>query len=428
MSYVFGADGNPIQKMVDELHQELTSEERELTVAVLGTSMESYQDSILNLYPVRQAVYEMHNEKVRTNHAVSRMSRNFDMKITGKSQAISTALSAILLKAHESEAGNEFDEPADLLIEAELSFETVLMSPEVRDVLHELDHSQSLKLLVQVESLRDRLVHSAVALAASRAAKRAANTAGDIIMYEDMVMVSLEGLMKAVAKFNPLQFDTPADAAQAFTTFITLTINGALANYESDNSRTVKIPRTTLDRFAPLKSAIEELGESAPLSDLAAYATRALFHRRGGEEMLSRDAAYTEEEVFELIKDTQDFVSLNVEVETVSDDPSDALSVSDQLVDDRPLPDEQADLNLQRGRMEVLIDKHIRGAEDALLMKLRYCLDSTILTCGEVSEIMLERGGKDVAKTYINKVDTELQDKLSRDPSARQVLEVFDGR
>ena len=170
------------------------------------------------------------------------------------------------------------------------------------------------------------------------------------------------------------------------------------------------------------------LGESAPLSDLAAYATRALFHRRGGEEMLSRDAAYTEEEVFELIKDTQDFVSLNVEVETVSDDPSDALSVSDQLVDDRPLPDEQADLNLQRGRMEVLIDKHIRGAEDALLMKLRYCLDSTILTCGEVSEIMLERGGKDVAKTYINKVDTELQDKLSRDPSARQVLEVFDGR
>ena len=158
MSYVFGADGNPIQKMVDELHQELTSEERELTVAVLGTSMESYQDSILNLYPVRQAVYEMHNEKVRTNHAVSRMSRNFDMKITGKSQAISTALSAILLKAHESEAGNEFDEPADLLIEAELSFETVLMSPEVRDVLHELDHSQSLKLLVQVESLRDRLV------------------------------------------------------------------------------------------------------------------------------------------------------------------------------------------------------------------------------------------------------------------------------
>lgn len=420
--FVFGADGNPVQKMIDELHEPLSVERRLRVVDTLDMAMRAFEIIILTRQDVRTAIYEMQNDKVNTGHAVSRMSRSFDMKVKGASQALSTEVSVGLNKAADIEDVDEFL-AIEILRDLKLDFYEVFDHESIR-VLWE-DDAAARNLWGNIEQCRTTLRSSVVALASNRAATRAKYTSGDVIMYEDLVMIALEGVWDAVEKFDPTKLGVQ-ESANTFTTFVTTRVNGALSNYESENSRTVRVPRTILNRFGPLKTALDELGD-ADHKDLAAYATKALYEKRGGVPV-PRAEAYTEEEVFELTKATQDFVSLNVEVETVSDNPSDELSLTDLVICDLPLPDQQADLNLQRERMERLIERTLSDPKDALLMKLRYCLDNQTMTYEDVSELVERQAGEKFSKTYIQRLDAELKDKLSRDKGAREIMEVYDGR
>lgn len=391
----------------------LSTKDRTELMQKLTSALISYESLALCNPRVRAEVYSVYNEKMISNHSLSKMSRAFTTKVKGASPILSEKVEQCISQAWEAEIDTRVNDAIFWLECVQLS-SRILMGDKIREVLS--TDPAAVSLINQIELIEYRLYQSIVALATNIGDQRASTLAGNIISREDIVQEALMAAWTGVQAFQPRGYKKAIDASKAFTTYMHNWILGMLMNYSRENSRTVHIPRKRMDRWGPVNEAANKLG-CGSYEDIALLATKILHDRK--DKKLSRGEVYTEEEVKDLMIAFQDETSLNA----TEDDGEFITHLADSVPADYLDPEKQVDSDKVNEKLSELVSEYCHG-DEYILMSLRYLGDS-FLSMSEVVKRYNELTGKRTNKATISLVEKDLKDRLKQDPRAKDLFEVL---
>lgn len=409
-------------KAVSKLSTPLSNEERVEVMTKLRHALHLYEGMILNSPDAREVIYRMYNEKVKMGHAISRLSRGFNMSKKGTNKLLARIVEDTMKSAFVAET--EYPNTAPFLLRGlELSYD-LLLHPEVTAAANSTCSAG--EVADRIEKLQDRLFRSVVKLASDIAVKKSRRTSGDVIAYEDMLHEAVLAARSGVKAYRPNDgYSTAEDSAAAFTTFIHVWVNGSLSKFESENSRTVKLPRTVIDRWVPVGEALGTL-EGGSYEDVAKLATKILHDKRqrSRNKKLGRSEVYTAEEVFELIIAVQETASLDLEFHA-DDTGAVRLSLSDLIRSEDPNPDDAVDTARLNRSITMLFQEYCTP-DQFLLMSLRWGMGE-VRGMKETADLFENHTGRRVTKSKIASIERLLFQKLKHDPRAKELFEVING-
>jgi hypothetical protein len=324
---------------------------------------------------------------------------------------------------------NRLPEAAATMFKLELSYE-ILMHKEALLVLSECGAYKALAALDGVKLNQAKLFAHVVQLVANRAQARHRACPGDTIQYGDFLHEGLIELLTYVTRFSPERYRSDAQAAKAFPKFIYNSLDGLLRKYENKNSRSVKIPRTVVDRWRSVREALDD-APNASMGDLAALATKKLYEKRqlSTGNKLTRAEAYTEDEVYMLIQVAQPVMSLN-ETESANEETEFDLEKFDSLPSGDPLPDEVVDKAQTKPLLIDLLKEYCGPDMDmylALLLKtgLR---DGNVLTLNAACEAFQKELGRTLPRSKLVGYEKGFHQSVAKSAAARAQHEVYSGR
>jgi hypothetical protein len=356
------------------------------------------------------------------------MSRRRNTSIKGLNQQLAYDIDKNLRMAADVD-NDRLEGAAEAILKSELSYD-ILMDKEALLILSECAAFKALERLDDIKLNHAKLFAHVVQLVASLAQARHRACPGDTLQYGDFLHEGLIELLTYVTRFYPGRYATNMEAATAFPKFIYNSLDGLLRKFEAKNSRSVKLPRTIVDRWRPVREALDD-APYASMGDLAALATKKLYEKRqlSTGNKLIRTEVYTEEEVYLLIQAAQPVMSLN-EPETASDLSDFDLEKFDALPSDAPLPDEVVDKAQTTPLLMGLLRDYCGSDMDmylALILKtgLR---DGTPLTLNEACAAFQHELGKPLSRSKLNEYEKGFHQSVAKNAAAKAQHEVYSGR
>jgi DNA-directed RNA polymerase sigma subunit (sigma70/sigma32) len=410
-----------VYKAVGSLHVDLSDDERTKTIKHLGEYLDLYETELLSLHTARVHIYNLFNTKVINEKVVSTLSRDFNMSIHGHNAKLEDRLQRLIPEAFKFDKEGKPLEAIETLKGARFKYSILLEMVDLVKACVNGPNPHAKKALIYfhyTESCRLELFNSIVKLATFLAKKLHVTLSGDIITEEDLIHESLLAAKEAVANYQPV-----CDG-KTFISFTTNWINGTISKYVNENTRTVAIPRTIIDRYRPVMEAMDILGESASLKTIAVFATDILRKKKNdsNSRQLKENEIYTEEEVFKLLQIMQDTASLDIEVNTDrSDDPT---TLGERLVSDLPSQEVSCDsLNVNNKLMSLI--KEQTSDEEYLLMKLRWG-GSKVLGLKQTAELYRRETNKPMNKGKVAEIERNVLQRLRESVAAgdNRLLEI----
>lgn len=408
--------GTRIYSDIGELHGNLNSLERKMLVDQLGTSLGRYEKAALSSIKVRNQIYRIYNALVKIKAATSQMSSKFNMSVKGHNDEVRTQVDEALRLAFKMDRRGLDEQAAWTLRHVYLSHK-VLFSPEVVRLVKE-EGGVGAQEIMRIEQYREKLFRSTLKMVAAIAKRHSHHLQGTSVEWADLVQ---EGIIAAIAAVEAYH---PGEDGKTFTSYVHTWVNGIISKKVNETTRTVAIPRTTLDRFVFVQKAIDDLGlhledlRGGPWRDgkigigqvsdetlelIAAHAT----------ELHSGNYIFSADEVQELIIITQDEISMDIELEHEGD--SDVITFGESIPAEAPPADEAIDGALVGQRLMGLVRSYTTD-EEYLIMELRYGM-GTVKGYRAVADDYTNGTGKPMNKGKVALLDKQVLSRLQRECS-----------
>lgn len=364
-------------KDIGELQADLNKEERRLLIAQLDTTLTRYEHLTLSIKEVRDILYLTFNKMLSTGIITSQLSRKFNMSKIGHNDQVKEEIENAFRDAYEKENENCPEEAARILQGASLSHKQ-LFSKEITAIVRAKKGAAASEWL-RVQQYQNRLFKSTLKMAIRISKKHVRQLDGSTVEWQDLVQEAVIAAQQAVEAYRPIE------SGKTFTSFVHTWVSGVVSKKVNETTRTVFIPRTTLDRFSYVSKAVDDLG--LMLGDLRGgawqdgkryegkvdYATLGMIADRA-TRIQKRDRGFTPEEVQELILTTQDEVSMDLEIDS-DHDVIESLTFGDSMVSEAPPADEALDGALFGRRLMAILREYTTDEEYALL-ELRWGMGS----------------------------------------------------
>jgi RNA polymerase sigma factor (sigma-70 family) len=343
---------------VKKLQAKLKPGERSLLIKQFAASLDRYETLALTLYPVRKHLYALYTTRVVERLATSTLSKHFNMSIRGHNKNVGATVDGWFKIAFDQERAGDITGAARALKHVGLRHE-VIYSKEIEALVRSAGLEDALVELARTKQYRDILWRSCLRMAVRLAKKHAAPLSGEVIEEADLVQEAIIAAKEGVNNYEP------TEEGRTFTSFMYNWVGGTLSKYINERTRTVALPRTTIDRFRPVRRAIEELGDTDNIHLLTTKANEFLVQAHG-----PRVVHYTPEEVATLMLWTQEAASLTAEVSV--DESGHPNTLADLITDeDEPTTDAQLDHHYAMPRLLSVI-RDYTSPEEYLLMELRW--------------------------------------------------------
>jgi hypothetical protein len=420
---------------IRDLSNILSEDELVGVMGDLRVAMSHFEREALEHLQYRQLIYSQFNDRLQEQEdtdgnrgAISMMSRRRNSSKKGHNQQLAHDLNEGLRQAAEADA-DRLDGAASTVFKLELSYE-VLMDREAVLVLSETGAYAALEALDEIKLNQAKLFAHVVQLVANRAQARHRACPGDTIQYGDFLHEGLIELLTYVTRFYPGTLEDDEAAAKVFPKFIYNSLDGLLRKFEAKNSRSVKVPRNVLDRWRPVREALDD-APNASMGDLASLATKKLYEKRqlSTGNKLSRTEAYTEDEVYTLIQVAQPVMSLN-EPESGSEESDFDLEKFDSLPSAEPLPDEAVDRAQTKPLLIELLKEYCGPDMDmylALLLKTGLH-DGNVLTLNATCDAFHKFLGRTLSRSKLAEYEKGFHQSVSKNTEAKAQHEVYSGR
>jgi len=361
---------NLIFKSVGELHKELGFNDRLRVIEQLRIATERYEAEVLNVYDVRVFLYNHYNTLVTENRSRASLSRDFNMSIRNHNSKLEALVDTLMRKAFtadiECRSGDAIEALREVRLRYPLLYDEKLINMSTFTPSPNLEAARV--QLEWINKYRDSLFKSIVKMAVNLARKHKKPLSGEVVSESDLIQ---EAVLAAQHHVNLYQ---PIEDGVTFTSYMYQTIDHHLSHYVNENTRTVALPRTIIDRYRPVYQAIEQVG-SANLERVAQQATRNLYElkQESSGRKLDREEADTPQEVHQLITYTQEALSLHDE-NWASLPFSTITSQVDviNVVDTSPTQEEKLDKANVMTQLMGVVQECASTSEEYMIMEIRY--------------------------------------------------------
>jgi hypothetical protein len=415
---------------VAELHVPMSQQERWSTIRDLSRALRDFESKALTIKSVRKVIYQMYNDKVAAGHTLSKFSRDFDMSKKGQNRVLAEQIERGIMTAHDYDTNRigVTNIPQQTLESLNLSYD-VLLSHEVHNALaraamvDNVTATQALRCRETIQQCHEMLFYGVVKMASELALKRSRKAAGDVLTYADFLHQAMLAARDGVRSYQPGKY-TKQDMAKAFTTYIHNWVSGSLSKFETENSRTVKLPRVVVDRWVPVGEAVTQL-DGGTYEDIAKLATKILHDKRQKSKgtKLASDEVYTAKEVFHLMTTVQDVASLDMEVVDWKQNDAGTLQIVDLMQAKDPLQDAQMDSSRLNEQVLELFREYC--TEDQLLvMTIRWAMGE-VRGMQETASMFESMTNRKMTKSKISAIEKNIFQKLKDDPRARELMEAL---
>jgi DNA-directed RNA polymerase specialized sigma24 family protein len=219
-----------------------------------------------------------------------------------------------------------------------------------------------------INKYRESLFKSVVKLAVDLARRHRKPLLGDVVSESDLIQEAVLAAQHHVSLYQPIE------GGITFTSYMYRAIDHHLSHYVNENTRTVALPRTIIDRYRPVYQAIEQVG-SASLERIAQQATRNLYElkQQSSGRKLDREEAYTANEVHELMTYTQE--SLSLHDENWASLPFSSITSQVDIInaiDTTPTQEEKLDKTNVMSMLMQIIQECTATSEEYTVMEVRW--------------------------------------------------------
>jgi len=361
---------NLIFKSVGELHEELSFVDRITMIEQLRKATERYEQEVLNVYDVRVYLYRLYNKKMEDNKSRASLSRNFNMSIRNHNKNLEVIVDGLMREAFTADVEGRQHDAIEALRGVELRH-SILYDEKLigMSTLYPDPHLEAARVQLEwIQKYRNSLFRSIVKMAVDLARKHRRPLTGEVVAESDLIQ---EAVLAAQHHVNLYQ---PIDGGITFTSYMYRAIDHHLSHYVNENTRTVALPRTIIDRYRPVYQAIEQVG-SASLERIAQQATKNLYElkQQSSGRKLDREEAYTSEEVHDLMTYTQE--SLSLHDENWASLPFSSITSQANLIniiDSTPSQEEKMDKADVMGQLMEIISECTSNPEEYTIMELRW--------------------------------------------------------
>lgn len=314
-------------------HKPMTAEDQASHLESINMICEQiiYQAMLVKI--VREALYQEFARRADVQwDGLAKMGRDFAAGVKGRSATIHKRIYDSFIEAAEHFRSGDAMQGAGIISRANLHPRFFVDAEAEGSVYNYLciaavggpspDQMAAQAALDKVNLLneyRKALFNSVLNMVAETATGVMSRLQGEIVQYSDLVQEGLTAAWNATLRYQ--RSDTK------FSSYAHFQIQGAIRNYVSDNTRTVRLPRYQVSRMAPVQEALERTG-SMDFELIAKLASKVLYEQK--ERKLKKEEVYTAEEVEMLMTSVEDSLSLDA---LVSED-DETVSVADLLLTD----------------------------------------------------------------------------------------------
>lgn len=412
-----------------KLQLNLSNSEREEIANQLAISLQKYENLVLNIKEVRHILYRIYNDMITSKTSTSQLSNQFNMSLKGHNHKLRKQIDENFKLACEYEKIGKQFEASTQLRNANLSYD-VLFDPKIINAVQNTSTAASQEL-IKIQQFREKLFYSIIEMAVGLAKKYSVQLDGNCIEWTDLAQEAILASMKAVEKYHPI------DCGNTFTSFVYTWISGTLSKKINEITRTVSVPRSTLDRYVYVQKAIDNLG--LILSDLRGGSRQFNILASGkidyftlcqiadkATTLKGGDELFTPEEIRRLLLTTQEELSLDIEVESA--DGTECVTLGETLPDETFSVEEQIDGTLFSSRLMSIISQYTTPEELALI-KLRYGTGK-FRGCKLVADIYSFATKKPMNKGRVSEIEKQvferIKSEIENNPDLRRQFEEID--
>jgi DNA-directed RNA polymerase sigma subunit (sigma70/sigma32) len=345
---------------------------------------------------------------------VSKMGRDYNSAKAGHNKLVRKRINETFRAARLLESQGFIEQGALLFKEINLH-PTFLITNDHLPMLEQ--HSRDALVKIDaISNLRDQLVKGVMKVAAELAYIRFKQTSGEVIDYSDLVQEALKSAYEGT-----LIYTSAAEAR--WSTFAFSRMKGVVGKYVAENSRTVSLPRSLLDKYVPIQMAIRKIG-SSDFGDVALLASKINAERKekSSGRKLDPSEIYTPEDVEWFLRHVNDWMSLDVAVNENADENRE-VTLGETLTRNVEEVEAAAEKSMT-GRSLRKILSEILCEEEYTIFALKWGLDeefSEPLEYPEVLTVFKQRyPGRKMHRIRIKTIERETLNKLKE----AQILEL----
>lgn len=397
-------------KEIGNLQTDLNASERAMLVSQLATSLKLYESMILGMKDVRETLYAKYTEAVENKRATSQFSRNFNMSLQGHNKLLGEQIDKAFRVSYEHEVAGRSTEAALTLKFAEFGHK-ILFDKDIISVVKSNNNAAN-RELVRIDQYRERLFLSSLKLTVRIAKQHTSRLKGNTIEWSDLVQEAAIAAVHAVESYSPV-----ADG-NTFTSYVYTYVNGIISKKLSEITRTVAVPRTTLDRYGCLQQAMDDLGiiESDVLGGL--WTDGKLSEGKISEDILNKITVranslkspskkkYTSNEVENLLTLSRGEISLSQEV----GHSGAHTTLGDTLPNSEYSLEEKMDGMLLNRRLMAIIRK-FTNEEEYAIMEIRYGF-GVVRGFHTVSDLYIKNTGRPMNKGKVSQIETAVFNRI----------------
>lgn len=268
---------------IGKAHRQLSKGEQ----VALGRSIQGlltrFVYEALNTNEVRQHIYEQYLDRRWAKRlgnkaqSLAKLSRHYNSSVKGKNTTIEKKVIDHMDKAVEIESAiapwvddwpDELtkDSVFGLFLKADLTPE-LWMSPAIKAILVEKQATKALFLMEEIRQRREALVRSVLKLVTDLAVANTRNLSGDVTTAGDVQQHGLIVAYRQTLFYNP-EKTTYKNKLTKFSSYCYAVVQKEIAHFLAQNTRTVSIPRSTVDRYRVIKYIMDkyEIGDAKKIS------------------------------------------------------------------------------------------------------------------------------------------------------------------
>ena len=422
----------PLFNAVGELYIDLSKKGARTEVTDrLCIALADYEHESLNINEVRAKLYHTFNDMETHGPSVSALSKHYNMSKQGNNAKLKQHIQSIFDQAsHEEFVKGNSNAAVQLLRDAGLG-RRALFSPEIKDIV-EADDGLAADALAAVTEQRDILFKSTLKMVMSLARAHTRKLDGSVVEWQDLVQEGIIASLQAVDAYRPKL----GDKGVTFTSYVYTTVSGIISKRVNETTRTVRVPRTNIDRFAHVSKAIDALHLSLPDIRGGHWQDGRLATGQVSNDTLTRiaekateiqngKANFTAKEVMELLMDTQSIISMDIEVES-DEDITEAVTFGETIADPGPSAEELLDGRRLKHNLMRMVHDYTVSPTEVKIMELRYGMGEVLSFRAVASKFAGDTGtpmNKGRAATIEGQVLGRIRRAMRNDPKAAKQFE-----
>jgi len=350
---------------------------------------------------------------------VSKMSRDYNSSKAGHNQQLIKDINTAFTEAyHLSKKQGGLRTAAKLIKETNLH--PLYFVSNERIPIMESHNDKTLAVIDEMNELRKLLVRRVMLIASQLSLEKFQQLAGEVIDYPDLLQVAL-----LAAYDGSLIFDGDRDSV--WTSFAHRRIKNSISKFVADNSRTVSVPRNKIDKFGPVREAIDIVG----MSDYAAIATEtnrinAAKKKESSNRKLKPSEIFTAQKVEEYLTYITEGMSLDNIVNESSEENRE-IALVETLSKEGYSPEDLADEAMAARSLRRMLRDYL-GETRYEIMSLRWGLDEKFPEMQEYNAVMeiyrYRNPGKKLHRIQIKKLEEAVIKQL-KEESPRELKELW---